>query len=821
MTIMSINSLPGGRVYRFLGILGLLSCLSSPARPGSRPAAAQTGGVNLRVDVELVTVEVMVLDKKGHPVRNLTRENFQLLEDGKRQEIVTFAEISDDPGSNVPTSLADVDESGLMRGKMVLILFDDSHIAGSRLQLARESAEKYVNEQMRPVDFFAVATYGMSLKVLQNFTHDAAKVAEAIRQPAMSFVNPVQEMPGQASTGTPGARGGTQRVGSMQPGGGMEAGYRVTALFQALKSLNTSIAPVRGKKVVLFYSEDFAADFDAQTVYTAAVDSAKRSNVVFYTIDVRGLNADLTGEMYQPQQDKATDSFRVSAARGLSPLRSILERLASVSLPGPALMASPGIVTMFQQSGSGQSGGGGQTGGGGQPGGGSGGSSPGGGSSSGGTTPGGAGSGTSPGGTGAGTTTPGNTTPGTTTPGNTTPGRTSTNTTNRNDGLDRGDEPDFTQFSRQRMENMLRSLAGETGGVPIFNTSDFNGRLNDLSQGLNNYYVLGFQSNNPRRDGRLRRLEVKTELKGVALRHRESYVDPRPLDVLAGSKGEKSMMSAIASPSPAVQLPVAFRAAYFYESPGLARIPVAAKFRLDTVALKNKSGQLAGNVNIMGVAYGEDGSVAARFSETLQLMIDKGKEAEFRKQSYYYRNYFKLRPGKYRLKLAVADEKGKVGSAEQSIVVPPLVQNDLAGSTLIVAQTLYRLPSLIQDLQAKLLEENDPLIFRGFRVVPSVENILPANKPVGLIFKTYNLSGNVEQRKLMAQVQLTGENGASQTFPPIPLDEHLYSTGGTEGVIGINVPLGNMAPGKYRLVVTTTEGVSNRSFSLQTELELQ
>ena len=816
MTIMSINSMPGRRLYRFLGILGLLSCLSSPARPGSQAAAAQTGGVSLRVDVELVTVEVMVLDKKGHPVRNLTRENFQLLEDGKKQEIVTFAEISDDPGSNVPTSLADVDESGLMRGKMVLILFDDSHIIGSRLQLARESAEKYVKEQMRPVDFFAVATYGMSLKVLQNFTHDAAKVVEAIHQPAMSFVNPVQEMPGSTSAGTQSARGGAPRVGSMQPGGGTEAGYRATALFQTLKALSASVAPVRGRKVVLFYSEDFATDLDAQSVYTAAVDSAKRSNVVFYTIDVRGLNSDLTGEVHPPQQDRETESFRASAARGPSPLKSILGRLASVSLPGSALTASPGIVTMFQQSGSGQSGGGGQTGGGAQPGGGSGGSSPGGGSSSGGTSPAGAGSGTSPGGTGAGTTTPG-----TTSPSTTTPSKTNTNVTNRSDGLDRGDEPDFAQFSRQRMENMLRSLASETGGVPIFNTSDFNSRLNDLSQGLNNYYVLGFQSNNPKRDGRLRRLEVKTELKGVNLRHRESYVDPRPLDILAGSKGEKSMMSAIASPTPAVQLPVTFRAAYFYESPGLSRVPVVARFPLDTVALKGKSGQLAGNVNVMGIAYGEDGGVSARFSETLQLMIDKDKEAEFRKQSYYYRNYFKLRPGKYQLKLAVADEKGKVGSAEQPIVVPPLVQNELSGSTLIVAQTLYRLPPLIQDLQAKLLEENDPLIFRGFRVIPSVENVLPANKPVGLIFKAYNLSEDVGQRKLVAQIQLTDQKGESQTFPPLPLDEHLYATGRTEGVIGINLPIGNVIPGKYRLVITTTEGVSNRSFSLQTDLQLQ
>ena len=811
MAITPNGSLLGKRFFCVLGILVLLSCLPWHSLPGSQASAAQSGGVTLRVDVELVTVEVMVLDKKGHPVRNLTRENFQLLEDGKKQEIVTFAEISDDPGQNVPTSLADVDESGLMRGKVVLILFDDSHITPGQLHLARESAEKYVKEQMRPVDIFAVATYGMSLKVLQNFTHDAAKVLEAIRQPAMSFANPARDIRGATQPGVQGARAGATRGEPMQPGDGMEASYRVSALFRALNALNSSVAPVRGKKVVLLYSEDFAAGADAQTDYTTTVNSAKRSNVVFYTIDVRGLSPGRIGEIFQRRQNTATGSLRESTLKVPSPIKSVFERLAPVGASGSTGIGSLGFASTFQQTGGGQSGGGGQ------PGGGSGGSQPGGGSGSGGTSPGGA-AGGSP---STGGTTGRTTTPGTTTPGATTPGTSNTNSTNRSDGLNRADQPDFNQFAQQRMENMLRSLASETGGEPIFNTSNFNDRLNDLTEGLNNYYALGFQSNNPKRDGRLRRLEVKTTVKGVELRHREGYVDPRPLDVLAGSKGEKSMMNAIASPAMAVQLPVAFRAAYFYESPGLALIPIVARFRLDTVALKKKSGQLVGDVNIMGVAYAEDGSLSARFSETLQLMSDKDKEAEYRKLSYYYRNHFKLRPGKYQLKLAIADEKGKVGSAEQSMVVPPLVENALTGSTLIVAQGLHRMPFLIQDLQAKLLEENDPLVFGGYQAIPSVENILPANKPVNLIYKVYNLSANVEQRKLVAHVQVANEKGESQSLPPIPLDDHLFPTGNTEGVIGISLPFSDAVPGKYRVVITTTEGVSNRSFSLETGMQFQ
>src|SRR5215831_17079715 len=138
----------------------------------------------LRIDVELITVEVIALDKKGKPIQTLKKEDFRLMEDGKQQQIITFDAVNDSGAQPVPTSLADVDEQN-RRGKVVLILFDDSTITSSQIKLTRDSAEKYVQQHMRPQDLFGVASYGLSMKIIQNFTHDAGKVVEAIRQPAM------------------------------------------------------------------------------------------------------------------------------------------------------------------------------------------------------------------------------------------------------------------------------------------------------------------------------------------------------------------------------------------------------------------------------------------------------------------------------------------------------------------------------------------------------------------------------------------------------------------------------------------------------------
>jgi len=223
----------------------------------------------------------------------------------------------------------------------------------------------------------------------------------------------------------------------------------------------------------------------------------------------------------------------------------------------------------------------------------------------------------------------------------------------------------------------------------------------------------------------------------------------------------------------------------------------------------------------MGVAYGEDGSVSARFSETQHILLDKEAEQTFRKQNLVYRNYFKLRPGKYQLKLAVSDEQGNTGFAQQSLEVPPMPQDGWVASSLVVADQVSRLPDLIQNLRTALLEENDPLIFNGVQIVSSVENQFPVNVPVPVFFKLYNLTGNPDQRKLVAKVELLGEQGESQALPPMPLDQNLFLTGKTDAIIAINLNFEKVTPGKYRLLVETVDALSSQSVRLETDLRFR
>jgi hypothetical protein len=350
--------------------------------------------------------------------------------------------------------------------------------------------------------------------------------------------------------------------------------------------------------------------------------------------------------------------------------------------------------------------------------------------------------------------------------------------------------------------------------------SDFETDLDKYGTQLSNYYVLGFQPGNPNRDGAYHNLEVKTDAKGVRLDYPPNYADRRPVDTLVNSKQEKSLLAVAISSTTAAQLPLAFRASYFYVSPRLAKVMISAKIRTENIKLNKNIGKLVCDLNVIGIAYNEEGNISARFSETLHLNIDSNKEKDFRNVKLSYGNYFKLRPGKYRLKLAVSDKASNVGSMEQSLEVPAPPESGLAVSSLVLSERLSPLPELIHNIQDGLLDDSDPFVHAGTQISPSIDNRLPVNSPLAVFFKLYNLVGNSVGWKLEAKAKLIRDSGEELVLPPIPVDAGSSKTGNSEVTIGINLPFQNTKPGKYRLQIEISEAASSQSATVQTDLEL-
>ncbi len=175
-------------------------------------------------------------------------------------------------------------------------------------------------------------------------------------------------------------------------------------------------------------------------------------------------------------------------------------------------------------------------------------------------------------------------------------------------------------------------ILGDFSGY-VFNGNN-DAELGKLDQKLSNYYILGFSSSNPKHNGAIRKLEVRTKLSGLTLKYQPGYLDRRPVDVLANTKQETTLLTALASPGTATQLPIVFRAAYFYDSPRTAKVLVASRINLEKAAFMKKGAQLGTELRIMGVAYGEDGSIAARFSETLPVSFEKERGSRVQEKGF-------------------------------------------------------------------------------------------------------------------------------------------------------------------------------------------
>jgi len=137
-----------------------------------------------------------------------------------------------------------------------------------------------------------------------------------------------------------------------------------------------------------------------------------------------------------------------------------------------------------------------------------------------------------------------------------------------------------------------------------------------------------------------------------------------------------------------------------------------------------------------------------------------------------------------------------------------------------VAEKMSKLPDLIQNLQTQLLDQSDLLACSGIQVQPGVENKLPLNAAIPVLFRIYNLPGRVDEWDLVANVALVGEKGEKFALSPIRLKELLTPVAPSEAVVAMRLPFQNMPPGKYRLVIETSDPGSSQTAVLQTDLEV-
>src|SRR5260370_15749015 len=181
---------------RALLLAALLLTTALPAHAQNAPQTQpQQPQYRVHVTSELVLVNVVVRDKKGNLVRDLKKEDFTLLEDGKRQNVSTFDFENVDElataGAAEATLSGAAPEGALLRAteksaainardrRLKLLFFYFSGIDPEQIDRSVDAANNFVQTRMQPAHLIALVSLATNLLVDLDFTDDKATVLSA------------------------------------------------------------------------------------------------------------------------------------------------------------------------------------------------------------------------------------------------------------------------------------------------------------------------------------------------------------------------------------------------------------------------------------------------------------------------------------------------------------------------------------------------------------------------------------------------------------------------------------------------------------------
>jgi VWFA-related protein len=144
------------------------------AGPAQRPTAGET------IEVSIVNVDVFVTDKSGNRVRGLTRDDFEVFENGVKQPITNFAEYA---GQDDATAGVELNASPIAspQKRTIAVFVERFRLPKVHADPVFTSMKKLLRDAVRPGDAVTVVTwYKGRLTTIQTYTDDLAAIDRAL-----------------------------------------------------------------------------------------------------------------------------------------------------------------------------------------------------------------------------------------------------------------------------------------------------------------------------------------------------------------------------------------------------------------------------------------------------------------------------------------------------------------------------------------------------------------------------------------------------------------------------------------------------------------
>ena len=625
-----------------------------------RPAAAVAAGLILAVAAgpaspqqvvpgaraEVVQLDAVVTDARGELVRDLTEDDFQILEDGKPHRVSQFFLVTrsrpapastpapSDPGVVVEAPSVVTPPAGdgaAAPGRQVVILVDDLHIGLQSMVEAKRSLRRFVDEVASPEDAIAVVTTS-GAGPIQQLTRDRAIVGQALerlitREPSTATNRSARLTSEQAALVLKGDRSALQlaiETVMTEPGTLLDANSPQAAVEAgpagAQSAAGAAAAAAGGSTRD---AVEKAAQREVERQATQLLNEALRySNATLNTLeDVVRSFARMPGrKLCLVVSDGFLDGSGSRESRAID-LRRVLDAATRSGMVVYAL-DSRGLLTGADASV--------------------------------------AAVGASP-----------------------------------------GVQARAERAAEQIKRDTLTTLADGTGGFLLRGTNDLVAGLRRMLDDNEAYYLLAYEPTNTKRDGRFRKIEVRLPRRPeLKVRTRSGYYAPdaskpaAPTRAAAPAAPASSLSvppaearAVLSAPIDAGGIPVALRADYVDLPPAGSQVLVRAQVDLSKMRWQEAEGRHRADVELLGGVFDSAGQpVGAPFGRRAELALDPKEYERALTAGLQYQQRLALPPGRYEVRL-VARERGLVqqGGASQSVDVPDLKEKKLTISGLFLS----------------------------------------------------------------------------------------------------------------------------------------
>jgi VWFA-related protein len=378
-------------------------------------------------------------------------------------------------------------------------------------------------------------------------------------------------------------------------------------------------------------------------------------------------------------------------------------------------------------------------------------------------------------------------------------------------------------------QDTLATLSSDTGGKAFFDSNDFSGIFSQVQKDSSVYYVLGFTSSNPRKDGRFRHLKVTINRPDLKLDFRSGYYAGRDFVHLDRADREQQLEDELAAQLPRVDFPVYAGESYFRKDESHYYLAVSLIIPGSQIPFVTEKDKDNATIDIIGQALESGKFPIGRLRDTVKLAVESTREV--RRKNVQYNTGFLLAPGNYHLKFVVRENQtGRMGSFETDVHIPDLRKSPLKMSSVVLSS--LRVPSTGKK------SAGNPLVRDQMELVPNITHVFTPDQHLYLQYEIYDAAkgkSTVQIAPASATTQAEGAKspesakpsrdsvrvltsieflqGATKVYESKPVVANEITVPDRKAVIfQIDVPLQSLKPGLYLCQVNVIDDVAG-SFS--------